>query len=191
MQADWEVEIGGEAPVIDACWPGLVDLRSSPNRVTELQEVQALPAFAAALMLLNAKHSPVSTAKCDVWTADARLTPLNWMPRPMKQLADWPATSICCRSGDRQWASVESVVAFCKGVCAHLERLPLRCCRADLIVRRAIITPEASDLGITAYLTACGSREPRARDQLESALAAFADAVAAQAPPAPAHSSVK
>ena len=27
MEADWEVEVGGGAPVIEAFWPGFVDLR--------------------------------------------------------------------------------------------------------------------------------------------------------------------
>ncbi|MGB6194285.1 MAG: hypothetical protein WBF42_17595 [Terracidiphilus sp.] len=190
MQADWEVEIGGEAPVIDACWPGLVDLRCGPHRVAEIEETQALPALADALVLLNAKHSPVGTAKCDVWTVD------EVDAFELDAEADEAACGLACYidllpAGDRQWASVESAVEFCKGLCAHLEKVPLRCCRADLIVRRAIITPEAGGLGITAYLTACGPREPRARGQLESALAAFADAVAAQAPPVRPHSSVK
>jgi hypothetical protein len=30
MEADWEFEVGGDAPVIDALWPGFVDLRLSP-----------------------------------------------------------------------------------------------------------------------------------------------------------------
>ena len=32
MEADWEVEIGGGAPVIDALWPGFVDLRAARAR---------------------------------------------------------------------------------------------------------------------------------------------------------------
>jgi hypothetical protein len=27
LEADWEFEVGGDAPVIDALWPGFVDLR--------------------------------------------------------------------------------------------------------------------------------------------------------------------
>jgi len=37
MEADWEFEVGPDtaglaAPVIDACWPGFVDLRHNPER---------------------------------------------------------------------------------------------------------------------------------------------------------------
>lgn len=182
MQVDWEVEIGGDAPVIDARWPGLVNLRQEPDRVAEIEEAWALPALADALVRLNAKHSPVGTSKCDVWSAESvdRLE--------LDAEHEEAAYAVACYidllpAGDRQWASVESAVAFCKEMCARIERLPLRSCRADLIVRSAVIAPEASGLGITAYLTACGPTEPHARAQLESALAAFADAVVAQAFP--------
>ena len=36
MEADWEVEIGGGAPVIDACWDGYVDLRFNPRMDSSL-----------------------------------------------------------------------------------------------------------------------------------------------------------
>ena len=31
MEADWELEIGGDAPVIEAHWTGFVDLRADPS----------------------------------------------------------------------------------------------------------------------------------------------------------------
>jgi hypothetical protein len=43
-------------------------------------------------------------------------------------------------------------------VCTVLRAVPLRCCRVDLIIRRAFITPATErTLGITAYFTACGA----------------------------------
>jgi len=38
MEADWEVEVGGGSPVIEALWPGFVDLRLYPERIGEIQE---------------------------------------------------------------------------------------------------------------------------------------------------------
>ena len=35
MEADWEFEVGGDAPVIEARWPGFVDLRRNPERAME------------------------------------------------------------------------------------------------------------------------------------------------------------
>ena len=55
MEADWEVEIGGDAPVIDAQWPGLVDLRANPERVCEIAEASAFPPLADLLLALNSE----------------------------------------------------------------------------------------------------------------------------------------
>ena len=46
MEADWEVEIGGDAPVIDACWEGFVDLRRAPERAGAVAGSAELPALA-------------------------------------------------------------------------------------------------------------------------------------------------
>jgi len=53
--------------------------------------------------------------------------------------------------------------------------MPLRCCRVDLMVRRARITPDLMDTGITAYFTGCGKTVTDARQALAAALEAFAD----------------
>ena len=44
MEADWEVEVGGGSPVIEALWPGFVDLRLYPERIGEIQEAAGFPA---------------------------------------------------------------------------------------------------------------------------------------------------
>jgi hypothetical protein len=69
MEADWEFEVGGDAPVIDARWAGFVDLQSAPGAAWELDEVRELPALAAALERLNLPGSPVWTSKCDFYPA--------------------------------------------------------------------------------------------------------------------------
>jgi hypothetical protein len=70
MEADWEFEVGGdatvpEAPIIDACWSGFVDLQSAPERARLLPEASQFPALADALVKLNGVGSPVWTSKCD------------------------------------------------------------------------------------------------------------------------------
>ena len=72
MEADWEIEIGGGAPIIEAHWSGLVDLRVNPERARLLPEAQQLPALCHALVRLNAPASPVWTSKCDVFVPDHR-----------------------------------------------------------------------------------------------------------------------
>jgi hypothetical protein len=78
---------------------------------------------------------------------------------------------------DQQWADPDMVAAACRDACSLLRAVPLRCCRADLVIRRAFITPELASLGITAYVTACGASESEAAVALQAALAAFAGAV--------------
>jgi hypothetical protein len=58
-----------------------------------------------------------------------------------------------------------------------LSAVPLRCCRVDLVIRRAFIVPEEMNLGITAYLTACGRSDAEAAVALQAALEVFAGAL--------------
>jgi hypothetical protein len=81
-----------------------------------------------------------------------------------------------------QWALPEQADSWCKRICGLLHELPLRCCRADLVIRSAFIRwnplkPEQLDLGITTYLTACGANSREATGSFQSALAAFTNAL--------------
>jgi hypothetical protein len=176
MEADWEVEIGGQAPIIDACWEGFADLRRSPDLVEQLPEVREIPALANALAQLNSASSPVWTVKCDVWRpSDLDVDELN------AQAGEGNCAIACyidlLPRADQPWPSPEKVVDKCQAIVARLRTMPLRCCRADLIVRRAYVTPDGEELGITAYLTACGSTCNEARATLSSALHVFVQPV--------------
>jgi len=177
MEADWEIELGGDAPVIDACWPGFVDLRRFPNRIVELPEISQLPELRASLLRLNDVHaSPVWTSKCDVWP----VTDFDALELDAK--IEDARYGVACYidllpRSDQQWTLPKMAIAACEKFCLQLRSVPLTCCRADLIVRRAFITPELEDFGITAYLTACGCDEDTAAVHLGGALAAFADSV--------------
>jgi len=183
MEADWEFEIGGDTPIIDACWHGFVDLRWTPQsarnlheRVSSLPEVIQLPALAAVLKRLNSQHSPVWTAKCDFWPALAAGdfdageldAPLGSSAHAMGCYIDLLPTS------DQQWPSATILEGFCKHLCITLCAEPLRSCRVDLVVRRAFIVEGITEIGITAYITACGATASAAQAVLESALATFA-----------------
>jgi hypothetical protein len=196
MEVDWEFELGGaalvdgvpagetpvaEAPIIAAHWPGFVDLRRFPERAVQLPEAAELPGLAEALAMLNADASPVWTSKCDVW--------------PIADFADFDADELDAPPGcaahamgcyidllprsDQQWQLPAEAAAACRHVCNLLHAVHLRCCRVDLVIRSAVIAPgrvdgTMMDLGITAYLTACGASQAQATAALEVALAAFA-----------------
>lgn len=185
MEADWEVEIGGDAPVIDACWDGFVDLRQSPSEVFRFSEAQQLIVLAEVLKTLNAPNSPVWTSKCDVWQVgpgDFDIDELDADPSS----ADF---ALACYidllpSSDGQWSDPAQAVASCQRLCSGLKQVALGNCRTDLIVRQARITPETWSHGITAYFTACGPTIAQATGHLSVALRTFVTHLDVQFDPA-------
>jgi hypothetical protein len=180
MEADWEIEIGGTAPAIDAHWKGFVDLRVDSQLASQLLETAELPALATTLVRLNAPSSPVWTSKCDVWQPEA------FDPDELDARAGENAAIACyidlLPTDNRRWFPLESAIRWSKRVCSQLRCRTLRSCRADIIVRRAVFPtlarPDQLDLGVTAYLTACGPTRVAAGATLSSALAVFADCAA-------------
>jgi hypothetical protein len=167
MEADWEVEIGGGAPVIEAEWPGFVDLRTHPERIAEIAEAVVFPPLAALLLVLNAPGSPVWTSKCDVWEPE---------PEPESEPGSAAQASyidLLLREGKvfSHWQDAE---AFCREYVARLAQIALPPnsaeCTLDLVIRQAV-AGQAEGFGITAYLSA------DAATALASAMAAFADAL--------------
>jgi hypothetical protein len=182
MEADWEVEVGPEAPVIDALWPGFVDLRSAPRQAHTFPEVAQLPPLAAVLARLNAPASPVWTSRCDVWPLE------DFDPDEMDAPRGVALHALACYidllPGSRvQWPQLALAVDWCKLLCVRLRAIPLPSCRADCVVRSAVIDPERSEFGLTAYLSAAAPAPAAASGALASALAAFADAILLAEPP--------
>jgi hypothetical protein len=179
LEADWEFEVGGDAPVIDALWQGFVDLRLAPERVNDLPETAQLPGLAAALAKLNSEGSPVWTSKCDFWPVLERE---EFDADELDAPAGRSAHAVSCYidvlpTADRAWSLQQPPETACKQFCGRVGSVPLRCCRVDLVVRRALIALNRMDLGMTAYITACGPTPAQAARTLEEALIAFADAL--------------
>lgn len=184
MEADWEFEVGPDAPVIDAAWTGFVDLVSEPQRAWELTESAQLPGLAEALARLNSSASPVWTSKCDVWPS------LAASEFDADELDAPPGHAVCAMGcyidllprGKQQWSQPAMAAATCKEGCERLGAFPLRSSRADLVIRRAILSPDPSGqeafyFGATVYLTACGESFEEAEWTLRAALAALAGAL--------------
>lgn len=178
MEADWEFEIAPDAPIIDAAWPGLTDLRRSPHRVLELPEAAQFPALAQALLRLNAPGSPVWTSKCDVWQPES-VDPDELDAPPAAASAALACYIDLLPAGARLWPTLDATAESCRRLCLALRALPLRQCRVDLVARAAVFSSAEPALGITAYLTACGPSPSAAAECLAAALAAFADSVLA------------
>ena len=173
MEADWAVEIGGDAPVIEALWPAFVDIRAEPERAAGLTECVALPGLADALVKLNSTTSPVWTSKTDLFIPD------QIDPDELDASPDQAVHSITCyidvlMRSDQQWSLLDEAERDCRQLCESLRTLDLRCCRVDIVVRRALVA-ESDSLGATVYLAACGRSEAEAKDGLSECLFAFSD----------------
>jgi hypothetical protein len=178
MECDWEIEIASDAPVIDATWEGYVDLRTNPERVTDVAETAQFPALIEALLRLNNASSPVWTAKCDVWPLEV------FDPDELDSDRDSSESALGCyidvlQSDGQVWSTHDAIANWCRRLCLNMRGRPLRDCRADIIVRRACKQGESMGLGITAYLSACGPTPIEAAKALSNALKVLADSILA------------
>jgi hypothetical protein len=180
MESDWEVEVGGGAPVIEARWAGFVDLRENPERMTEIAEAVSFPALGGLLLALNGAESPVWTAKCDLWepeqealggTADAGVN---------AALACY--VDVLPRDGE-VFTTLEQAEGFCRNWVGRLRDAPGLRGRVELIVRQAF-AGEAEGFAISAYLTGAGADRAAAAVALRLAMPALAGTIP---PAAPAH----
>jgi hypothetical protein len=172
MEIDWEFEVGGGAPVIDALWPGFVDLRREPQRIGEIEEAAGFPALAQLLATLNGPASTLWTAKCDLWE-----------PEESEEAVALACYVDLLPLSGRVFAQPADAEAFCREWVARLAPLELPQSRVDLVVRLAI-AGEAEGLGVTAYFSARGADRTAARAALSAALMVWADAIPAGEPPA-------
>lgn len=183
MEADWEVEIGGDGPVIEARWAGFIDLRLAPELATELDEVKIFPPLGLALVELNTPGSAVWSAKCDAWL---QLEEGTWDADELDAACDEALCAAACYidllASDPASALGED---HARSMVRQLRTEPLPRCRVDLIVRRAWMSASLPDqdsdpahlpfsTGLTAYLTACGASKPAAEAQLAECLRRFA-----------------
>jgi hypothetical protein len=177
MEADWEFEISHDAPVIDAHWDGFVDIRAHPKCAASLPEVADFPALAETLIHLNSQNSPVWTSKCDFWLVNPEEYRLDAdeLDAPPDLLAVASACYIDLLARlNKQWENPDRTAQDCATLCASLHAIQLRCCRADFVIRKAVLIREEG-FGVTAYFTACGSSEEASRTILAQAIHVFAD----------------
>lgn len=189
MEADWEFEVGGGAPGIEADWPGFVDLRREPQRIAEIAEAAAFPPLAAVLQRLNADASPLWTAKCDLWEPQAEDHAETGAEQNAEARKETSAALACYidllpLAGtvfEQPWQAE----VFCREWIGRLASAPPDHTRAghlDLVIRQAFAGP-AEGFGVTAYLSAEASDPAAAAAALADVLVAFADAIPATAAP--------
>ena len=182
MESDWEVEFGPDAPVIEALWPGFIDLRRTPERIEEIEEARRFPMLRQALLRVNGTDSSVGiakaesnlwTAKCDVWV------PEECDPDEMDATLAESACGLACYIDllPREalvFAGLDEAEQPARSTVSRLRRAACRCCRADLVIRRAF-AGNLEGMGITAYIAACGANEDAVRNAFSAAIATVAE----------------
>ena len=182
MEADWEVEVGGTAPVIEAHWPGFIDLRAQPSRIGDIAEATTFPPLADLLLALNSAGSPVWTSKCDVWAPEegALACYVDLLPRRGGVFAEWERAEAFCRvlteritprilPADKTQPGRDTIM-----ITGHSSASTPT---ITLVVRRAI-TGQLDGFGITAYFSADAHRFPDAAAAAATAMVAFSKALA-------------
>jgi hypothetical protein len=176
MQAEFSVELGGDASALEIPWQSkdsqvrYYDLKSHPELVQQIPEAKAYPELASFLERISAAGFPLATAKCDVWS--------NSEVAPEEEIF-----------GDRKFVSYIDLVfidqedrcsfqkheAFVKELCRLLSRAPEIAATVELVIRHCYyyqdnVPPErepqteestASVTGfcITSYVTGFGDHE--------------------------------
>jgi hypothetical protein len=181
MEADWEVEIGGGAPAIEAHWPGFVDLRAHPVRIAEIAEAAGFPPLASLLGALNGAGSPLWTSKCDLWEPEAEEL-ARALDGELDEPPSFEAASVLACYIDllpvegQVFARWEQAESFCRAWVARLAVFNLTDARLELVVRLAL-AGQAQGFGVTAYLSGAGGDRCAAGEVLAAAMAAFAEAI--------------
>jgi hypothetical protein len=183
MEADWEIEIAADAPVIDALWSGFLDLRINPDAVAALEEVQRLSALGNTLLHINGSIPGQSqrrtnlfwTSKCDLWIPE-------WIDHDEMEASEAEsAFALACYidlipQDNGLFASLPELESKARQIIPSLRTKPVYCSRIDLILRQAI-AGDRHGYGITAYITACGPAHAAVEQTIEAALRALVEAI--------------
>jgi hypothetical protein len=182
MDVDWEVEIGAGAPVIEASWPGFIDLRNQPARIGEIAEAAAFSPLARLIAAVNAPDSRFWTSKCDLWQPEpaALACYVDVLPREGLVFAEWKKAEEWCRACVAKMQSTELAETSSGGcVDSIVEDGPE--ITIALVIREANVG-ETEGFGVTAYLSAKDGAAADAAEGLAHAMDILADAVLCNAP---------
>jgi hypothetical protein len=183
MEADWSAEIGPNLPIIDADWPGFVELRDHPEALLQIPEAAPFEALREALTALNAPDSPLMTAKCDTWT----LSPDELYPSEFDFPPAEASTGMACYidillrdlDGCKSFACHEG---WARDAVLRLRTLPISHGRVDLVIRSAQRGGQPG-FGITLYAAGCGPDTAAAQAAWEAVVRAAVTVTIAEAYP--------
>ncbi len=172
MEVEWSAAAAADDPVIVVPWSddagacSYVDLRSDPDRVSQIPEVTHWPELRSALLLLNAKASGLRTSKCDAWQLSDEEKSLDFGPVAFGTGSYIDILAL----QDKLFATVDDQVALLKRIATSLIHVEPEDARAELILRPAWYD-NAPGFGMTVYVYGYGDNVGHARKCWATALA--------------------
>ena len=171
MEADWDVEIGPDAPAIVVPWDGFIDLRSdSSSAVETIAEASSVVPLRDALIRLNSRESRTFTSKCDVWWLTSEVIDHDEFGTDSESAAFGFASYIDVLLLEaNQFASFRFHERLVKQLAGKLRTVDLANCRVDLVVRASTVD-SCSGYGITVYTAGCGQSPGEAQTSWQEVL---------------------
>ena len=171
MEADWSVEIGPGLPEIHVPWEGFIDLRQTPAKLLAIPEASNSRALANALARLNGEHSPVFTAKSDVWTITDEIDPDEFSARPGGARCGMASYLDVIERDAVNLASFDFHENCARRLVEELRGYSISNGRIDLVIRCATVD-RREGYGFTLYTAGCGIDADQASAHWEAVLAA-------------------
>lgn len=172
MQADYSVEIGGEAPALEIPWRSVdgaaryFDLHVRPELLLEIDEAQRFRELGEFLAVVNAPGSPLATAKCDVWATRELNAEEAIFGAPLKL-----ASYVDLVFGGEERFSFPQHEEFARALCALLNKAPEMPSAAEFVIRRCYFHPAGVQLGATE--SASGEEAARETEPLDGYCVSF------------------
>src|SRR5437899_3487367 len=136
MLAEFIVDLGPDSPALELPWATaeaqFIDLRAEPERVAELPEMLVFPSLREFLLAVNARQSPLASAKCDAWSSTELAEEELSFGAPLKFVCY--ADLVFVEAA--QQSSMEQHQVFAHRVCELLARAPELPCAVELVLRR-------------------------------------------------------
>ena len=182
MEADFAVELGGDAETLEFPWtaadggPRYYDLKRQPELLLEIEEARTLPELGEFLAAINSPSSLLETAKCDAWTS-TEISPEEEIFGATRKFGSY-VDILFSKEGSR-FSFVEHE-QFVKRITQLLKRVPEIPAAAELIMRRCSYhTTEGMREGfyITFYLFGYDDDEAQARQRWAIALKLVENAI--------------
>ncbi len=169
MEADWSVELGSDAPVIDQGWPGWIDICQDRSRIALLDEVRTFPPLEKALRWVLESNCGMVPTKCDFWTRDEPVDACEYDADPGANSTTANCFVDLMPQAATHWINLAWAERWAEASIKKLQAIRCRNTRVEVVLRQAF-NDDLAFLGVSLYISACGISTRQARSTLASAL---------------------